>query len=283
MDYPRISVVIPSYNQGRFIEQTILSVIGQSYPDLEVLIIDGGSKDETVDVIKRYEGSLAYWESEPDRGQAHAINKGFRRATGSILCWLNSDDMYLPGALLDVARQLGPTAEPKLLYGGCVHVYEHSSRAVTDIARSEPIERLKNNDFILQPSAFWTRETWRLAGEIDESYHYALDWDWFIRASRVGRFVRTDHIYSVYRHHEGHKTGAGGEKRAREVVRMIAQYNDDDWVRAYSAVVDDFERVQRRIKAVQRLKYWPAWKLALWPLVLKHGADKIDCAVSMLL
>jgi glycosyltransferase involved in cell wall biosynthesis len=283
MDFPKISVVVPSYNQGQFIEQTILSVIGQSYPNLEVLVIDGGSQDETVDVVRRYERSLAYWVSEPDRGQGHAINKGFRRATGSILAWLNSDDMYLPGALLDVARQVGSTGEPTLLYGGCVHVYEGSALAATDIARSAPVERLKVQDFIVQPSAFWTREAWLRAGEIDESYDYVLDWDWFIRASRVSRFVRTPHIYSIYRHHDAHKTGIGGEKRAREVLRLIAQYNDEDWVRAYAAVVDDFERVQRRIAMVRRLKYWPAWKVALWPLLLKHGEEKIAVALGMLL
>src|ERR1700687_6032262 len=108
MSLPRISVVTPSFNQGQFLEETILSVLGQNYPDLEYLIIDGGSTDSSVEIISKYADRLAYWESEPDRGQAHAINKGFARATGQIMCWINSDDFFFP----HVFQQLVPFFQP---------------------------------------------------------------------------------------------------------------------------------------------------------------------------
>src|SRR5687768_13083798 len=103
MNSPKISIITPSYNQGRFIEETILSVINQNYPNLEYIIIDGGSTDNTVEIIRKYEQHLAYWVSEKDGGQSEAINKGFKKATGDIVCWINSDDFFMPGALSKVA------------------------------------------------------------------------------------------------------------------------------------------------------------------------------------
>jgi len=282
MDHPRISVVIPSYNQGRYIERTILSVLGQGYPNLEVLVIDGGSTDETVEVLKRHERSLAYWVSEKDNGQGHAINKGFRRATGSILAWLNSDDQYLPGTLLDVARELGPVDEPSALYGGCVHLWEGSSRAQTDIPQRFAPGRLKVNDLILQPATFWTRALWERTGEIDESYHFVMDWDWFIRAEEQGRFIRTERVFAIYLHHEGHKTGAGGDKRGREVVRLIRKYGDASWAAAYQDVLDAYPWLDRRYRFIHRYRLHRARKLLALPLYLKHGAEKVDVAMGML-
>lgn len=282
MDHPRISVVIPSYNQGKYIERTILSVVGQGYPNLEIIVVDGGSTDETVEVIKRYEKHLAYWVSEKDSGQGNAINKGFRRATGDILGWLNSDDQYLPGALLDVVREMGSVDEPKALYGGTVHIYEGSTRALSDLPHVFPRGRLSVNDLIVQPSTFWTRALWEKTGEIDESYHYVMDWDWFARAERVGRFVPCRKLFALYLHHEGHKTGDGGKKRAEEVVRFIAKYNDASWVAAYRDVVDAYDTLYPRYALMHRYRLHRVRHLFAAPLYLKHGMEKVDVAMGML-
>ena len=115
--YPKISIITPSYNQGQFLEQTILSILSQDYPNLEYIIMDGGSSDNSVEIIRKHEDNLTYWVSEPDKGQSDAINKGFQRATGDILTWLNSDDYYLPGTLHTVAEYFTQHPDVECIYG----------------------------------------------------------------------------------------------------------------------------------------------------------------------
>ena|SRR2546423_6375908 len=223
--WPKISIVTPSYNQGAFLEQTILSVIGQHYPDLEYIIIDGGSTDNSVEIIKKYESYLTHWESENDRGQAHALNKGFALATGRIFGWVNSDDFYLPGTLSFVAEQLN-TREPELLFGNCLHFVENQQRAYGSDVRSEHNKRdLQLADYIIQPSSFWTRDAWLKTGLLDESLHFGFDWDWFIRAKKSGvTFKPQDKYLSAYRIHGKHKTGIGGDKRRVELASIYGRH-----------------------------------------------------------
>jgi glycosyltransferase involved in cell wall biosynthesis len=122
MNWPKISIVTPSFNQGQYIEETILSVLSQNYPNLEYIIIDGGSTDDTVEIIKKYESRITYWVSEPDRGQSHAINKGLQKCTGEIFNWLNSDDWYMPGALFDVANAFRINSRAQFVSGYENHV-----------------------------------------------------------------------------------------------------------------------------------------------------------------
>src|SRR5579862_6186863 len=157
--WPKITVVTPSFRQAQFLETTILSVLGQCYPNLEYIIMDGGSDDGSVAIIESYASQLAYWQSKRDAGQADAINQGFARATGDILCWLNSDDFFLPGTLRTIARELGPFCnDPALLFGNCMYFREADGSARILRARRHSPEFLRETDCIYQPSSFWTRK-----------------------------------------------------------------------------------------------------------------------------
>ena len=226
MTCPKISIVTPSYNQSHFIEETILSVLGQKYPNLEYIIIDGGSTDNTVDIIKKYEKQITYWVSEKDNGQSHAINKGFENATGEIFGWLNSDDLYMPGTLKFIAEKF-QTNPNHILFGDCIHFKEESGiqswgSQVTNLFNKYS---LKHFDFIIQPSTFWTKQIWILNGVLNENIEYAFDWEWFLRAESKGiAFSPIDKVLSMYRIHSNHKSGTGGNKRQQEIWKLYAKY-----------------------------------------------------------
>lgn len=221
MEYPKITVVTPSYNQGQFLEETIQSVIGQQYPNLEYIIMDGGSTDNSVEIIKKYERHLAFWVSEKDEGQSAAINLAFARSTGDILGWLNSDDMYLPGTLAYVASKLDP-GQPEMIFGNCVHIDQEKGIAFgTNVRKYHEQMNLLLTDYIIQPSSFWTRKAMHQAGSLDQSLDFGFDWEWFLRAHKAGvKFVPEDKYLSVYRIHGAHKTGVGGERRLNELASI---------------------------------------------------------------
>jgi len=252
---PKITVVTPSYNQAAFLETTIQSVLGQCYDNLEYIIMDGGSTDGSADIIRRYENSLAYWVSEKDGGQADAINKGFARATGDILCWLNSDDYYMPGTLPRIAELLGSKiSEPALVYGGTLFFRENSSYAKVAHPRKHEAEFLQFQDYILQPSSFWTAELWRQCGEVDADLCFGFDWEWFIRASKLTDFIRYDQIFSAYRLHTGHKSGSGGGRRRKELVEIVRRHGRPEIAAAYAFTEKHWEAVQRREEIKRTLK-----------------------------
>src|SRR4029079_9681492 len=153
---PRVSVITPSFNQARFLDQTMRSVFDQGYPDLDDIVIDGGSTDGSVDILRRYADRLAYWVSEPDGGQTHAINKGMQRAHGQVLAYLNSDDCYLPGALRAVAAFFDERPEVGLAYGDC-QVIGPGGEVLGFLSRREfDLQRMiERGEYIPQPGAFW--------------------------------------------------------------------------------------------------------------------------------
>jgi glycosyltransferase involved in cell wall biosynthesis len=225
MGCPRISIVTPSLNQGKFLGATLESVLGQGYPALEYLVMDGGSEDNSIEVIKQRESELSFWRSEPDRGQATAINEGFKRSSGAILGWLNSDDLYTPGTFSEVVGLLGQiTDQPVVLYGGC-ELFHDANRS-REVRPAIPFDGqlLQVTDYLDQPSVFWTRAAWDLVGPLDESLHYAFDWDWFLRAARSCKFICSGKVLSRYRIHSEHKSGTGGGERWRELVEVVKRH-----------------------------------------------------------
>ena len=223
--WPLVSIVTPSYNQGAFLEQTVRSVLLQGYPNLEYIVIDGGSTDESISILRKYDPWLSYWVSESDRGQSDAINKGFARANGEILGWLNSDDLYEPNALSLIVAYFSNTPDCDLLYGNGWYIDEkgHKRRPCYWI---KPYERrlLLTFNFILQPAAFWRRSLWERAGELDISQHWAMDWDWFLRATRftTPHYLRKD--LALWRVRSGMKTVYGGWARRIEIATISRKY-----------------------------------------------------------
>jgi len=205
--WPLISIVTPSYNQGRFIEGTIRSVLLQGYPNLEYIIIDGGSTDGSPDLIREYGKWLAYWASEPDKGQAHAINKGFQRASGEILAWLNSDDQYCMKTLRVVARHFQEQPDIGLLFGDCNTM--DAEGLIVDCVRGKQsdLAQLLMANFIPQPSAFFHRRAWESVDGLDVELHFALDYELWIRMMLNG--VRSHYIplsLSQFRWHDASKS-----------------------------------------------------------------------------
>ncbi|MEP7337855.1 MAG: glycosyltransferase family 2 protein [Acidobacteriota bacterium] len=207
---PRISVVTPSFNQGKFIERTIRSVLLQNYPSLEYIIIDGGSTDNTVEIIRRYEQYLAFWVSEPDRGQSHAINKGFSIATGQVLCWLNSDDFYLPDTLSRVGQMLGDGSNIYAIAGHCLKVYEDGSSPVLLEGQYQNRHRLLEfwkGYQMHQPAIFWRREVFEKVGLLNEDLHLIMDFDYWARIAEHFDITSVNQTLACCCYHAEAKTG----------------------------------------------------------------------------
>ncbi len=233
MDYPKFTVVTPTYNQGQFIEKTIDSVLSQGYPNLEFIIIDGGSKDSTTEIIKKYERHLAYWVSEPDRGQSHAINKGMARATGEYLTWLNSDDWYIGNALqhfIDLLR----TKPGCSVAVGRGQIVDGEGKVLSDKSPGAEItfewmcQWLKGNYF-MQPSCAFSHDAWRSVGGLRESIHMAMDLDLWLRFSKAGyNFATTETLLSISLSHPGAKTTAFVTESLLDAARVISAHGNTE-------------------------------------------------------
>jgi glycosyltransferase involved in cell wall biosynthesis len=200
--WPRISIVTPSYNQRQFIEETIRSVLLQGYPNLEYIIIDGGSADGSVEIIKGYEKFLSYWVSEPDQGQADAINKGFLKSTGDILAWQNSDDIYLPNAFFSAVEGFRNNPGASLVFGN-IKLIDQESRERGEL-RFVPFSRwalILEGTMLANQAAFWKRELFFLAGILNPSLTFCMDYEFFLRASSHGRFEFIRQFLGAFRHH----------------------------------------------------------------------------------
>ncbi len=221
-EWPRISLVTPSYQQAHYLEETIRSILDQDYPNLEYLVMDGGSVDGSVDIIRRYEDRLAYWQSCPDGGQAAAVRAGLERADGEIMGWLNSDDLIFPGTLAYVADYFRRHPDVDVVYGHRVILNESGFETGRWILPPHDPELLPWADFIPQECTFWRRKIYERVGGMDPDFRFALDWDLFLRFQKAGaRIVRLPYFMGGFRVHPEQKNavtiGTDGFQEMRKI------------------------------------------------------------------
>lgn len=201
VQYPKITIITPSYNQGQYIEETIRSILLQNYPNLEYIIIDGGSRDESIEIIKKYEPWLTYWVSEKDSGQSNAINKGFKRATGEIINWVNSDDILFSGSLHRVATYF-TSNKTEIVIGGSTLFGKNIKPSTTHISNKDVVERALVGYLCAQPSTFFSKTAMDTVGLLDESLHFTMDWDLYAKIIGTFNYLVIDDILSKQLLHE---------------------------------------------------------------------------------
>jgi glycosyltransferase involved in cell wall biosynthesis len=227
-DLPLVSIITPSFNQGEFLEATICSVLDQDYPNIEYIVMDGGSTDDSVAILQRYTERITHWESQPDRGQAHAVNKGLQLARGSILGWLNSDDLLLPGTVSLVVKTFRDTPEIDVVYGRLERIDEEGRLVPTPILPKDrndfSKERVLGECLVNQPGAFWQREIMEKAGFLDERLKYTLDYEYWIRLALAGtRFVRLPEVVARFRLSARSKTVSQATEMAQEQIQVLKE------------------------------------------------------------
>lgn len=220
-ELPLISVVTPSYNQGKFLEETIISVLNQDYPRLEYIIVDGGSTDSSLDIIHKYESRLAYWISERDAGQSDAINKGWRRAQGDILAYLNSDDTYEPEALRLAADVMSSHPDVGLIYGACYQMDESGRKVGLFPAQPFSIGRLLLTNFLMQPAVFLKKSVHDTVGMLDTRLHYAMDYDLWLRIALHFPVMPYPLPLANFRGHPGSKSFANPQAFLDDVLFIL--------------------------------------------------------------
>lgn len=219
---PLISIVTPSFNQAKFLRRTIESVLTQDYPRIEYIIMDGGSTDGSREIIQSYEGRLAHWESIQDKGQTDAINKGFAKATGKYLAWLNSDDIYQPGAFSEAIAYLEAHPDVGLVYGDCTFI-DAQGRVIGQFpAAQTDLQKLKRGYVhIPQQASFFRRDLWEKVGPLDPSFYFAMDYDLWVRLAREAPLVYLPgHTWASFRLHGDAKTIAADARCWPEMLRV---------------------------------------------------------------
>jgi hypothetical protein len=255
MNWPAISIVTPSYNQGSFLEKTIQSVLEQEYPNLQYIVIDGDSDDSSVDIIRRYESHMDHWVSEQDTGQSDAINKGFRRANGDILGWLNSDDFLQPGALFEVARAFEQAPDNTGMIIGQATILDETGEEIYKTPGIEfDYERLLTwpEPQFLQPACFFTREAWSQCGPLREDLDYCMDLDLWLKIASKFKLVRNDNQLAVALSHEQAKTTnmLSNLHARQELSLLLYSYGATDFARQKSfELVDELAGLHVRMRS----------------------------------
>lgn len=266
--YPRITVITPSFNQAKFIERTILSVLNQGYPNLEYIVIDGGSKDGSVEIIKKYAGHLAYWVSEPDQGQSEAINKGLARASGDWVCWQNSDDIFYPQAFEIVSNVIQSNPGLDAIFGDIFIIDQHD-RIIRQQCYVKPTFNalLAEGMVISNQAAFWKTSIHKEIGYLNESLHCCFDFEWFLRLLKG-----TKHHYHLpkfiggLRYHDQTKTSLRKNIFHKEFEAILkiypaVRYKKYYLLRRFFLTLLDL-KIEYLIKGLlRRFKSWHAFKI----------------------
>jgi glycosyltransferase involved in cell wall biosynthesis len=226
MVQPLASVVVVSFNQARFLGEALRSVLEQEYEPLEVLVVDGGSTDGSAELVAGFADRLAWWVSEPDRGQAHALNKALERAGGDVLGWLSSDDALLPGAVARVVDELERDRDALLVYGEALFVDEVGREIFPLAPRPFDVEAQVRtcSNHVVQPGSLFRRRAWEAAGPLNEDGHYLFDFEFALRVARAGKVVRIPDRLALYRVHPESKSGGGSLLKARDYVRFADHF-----------------------------------------------------------
>jgi glycosyltransferase involved in cell wall biosynthesis len=265
LPWPSITVVTPSYNQAEFLERTIQSVLRQQYPKLEYIVVDGGSIDGSVEIIRRYDVELKWWCSEPDCGQADAIAKGFLKSSGEILCWLNSDDVMLPGALKTVGRYFQDHPQVNVINGGayCIDAFDRPLRTAfrctftKGVRASSTRFRFYGQDGVYQPATFWRRSAYIMAGGMRKDFSFAMDLDLFTRLASQQRFQVIPAYLACFRIHEKSKSYSMQDVRKQEIRREALRNEIEAGWKVKSRMFYAFYRVSSLLrKAILQMRLY---------------------------
>ena len=240
---PLVSIITPSYNQAPYLQQTMQSVLEQDYPNIEYIVVDGGSTDSSVEVIKKYADQLAYWISERDSGQAEAINKGFARANGEILAWLNSDDYYMLNTISVAVRCFEQNPDVVMVYGDMLAVDGEGQNINVLKYKQLTLEDLLCFQIVGQPSVFFRRSALEKTGWLDPTFNFMLDHHLWIRLAQQGRILHIPQVWSAARYHPLAKNRARAAEFGREAFRVL------DWAKKEPGLGDKVSKVKRRALA----------------------------------
>jgi len=267
---PAVTVVVPNLNGARFLDQALRSVAGQTWPHVETIVVDGGSTDASLDIVRAWEPRLSLrWISEPDTGQSDAINKGMQMANGDLLTWLNSDDLLAPGAVETVAKRFAGAAELGFVWGFCLVIDEAGvpKHIINPFVRGDLADLRRHRNFVPQPGSFFSRQTFESYGPLDESYHFAMDYELFLRFAGVVAATFVPEITAMFRLHPYSKTGKLRPRFLAEEVRAFRDHGGR-WLSPFGLA---YARERFMSRPVELLKH--PLRLVLWRLL---GLDRGD-------
>ena len=250
---PKVSIITPSFNQGRFLEDSIRSVLEQDYPNIEYIVVDGGSKDESIEIIKKYQNHFAWWVSEKDKGHADALNKGFSHATGEILAWLNSDDIYFPSAVSEAVSVLISRPQVGMVYGDA-NLIDDSGVTVGQFASKQTSysQMLRGSVHISQATTFFRAGLWRQVGPLDLSLFFSFDYDLWVKFAKVSQILYVPKLWAKFRIHAEGKTIINDDRCYPDMLRVLEREGGGwlSWLRV-------------RMYARKIMYSWMPWKFRL--------------------